>query len=111
MIRREARAGGPALASICELEVEAQRELHDARRPSGRYLPKTSIQLLTRVQVKERASIHGLELGVIERVVEIPAELEVRGLAFYRDHFDDCQVPVVEARSADGILGGIPDAE
>src|SRR5262249_678437 len=93
------------------LKVKLQPHLYATRFAGGGVLAELGVDLLV-VRIEPGPGVHPAELLLVERVLHLPAELETTG-AITPDWkvFEDGDVPVVDARAAQRVLGRVADAE
>src|SRR6266851_2233519 len=95
--------GQTLLASALYSESKPQRTLHHARRTRRNHLPESRIHLVAG-RIELGRSIQGRILGVIERVISFPSQLEVALFTLHRETFGECQIEVIDAWVANANL-------
>src|SRR5689334_12071936 len=85
------------------LEIDAYAKLDHPRQPGRNDLAEAVVHLLSGF-IEPRRVVHGLELRVIERVVELGPELQVTLFTAEIELFHQGQVPVVQPGSAEKVF-------
>src|SRR5262249_31667027 len=62
-------------AANLSLERQSQSELNPPRVPHRPHAPEVGVRLLARL-IEDGSRIHGRKLRLVERIVQLPAELE-----------------------------------
>jgi len=95
----------------CWLEVELRTEDYAAGIEAAGVLPEGAGDLTVQ-GIETGRGIDAGEVGVVEEVVELEAQLQALRVSLAnRDVLDDREIPDLLAGAADDVFGGVADAE